>query len=42
MRPSPSTPQIFATGSEHYIQLSQPDLVAQATVLVFGRIVAEH
>lgn len=41
VRAAPSTPQILATGSEHYIQLSQPDLVAQATVLVFDRIVAE-
>ena len=34
VRQSPDTPQIFATGSEHYIQLSQPDLVVQAAVLV--------
>ncbi len=40
VRASPTTPQIFATGSEHYIALSQPDLVVQAAVLVFDRIVA--
>jgi pimeloyl-ACP methyl ester carboxylesterase len=34
---SPSTPQVFATGSEHYIQLSQPDLVIKATELVVAR-----
>jgi len=33
----PSTPQIFATGSEHYIQLSQPDLVISATELIVRR-----
>jgi pimeloyl-ACP methyl ester carboxylesterase len=33
----PTTPQTFATGSEHYIQLSQPDLVINATRLVISR-----
>jgi pimeloyl-ACP methyl ester carboxylesterase len=37
----PSTPHIFATGSEHYIQLSQPDLVVNATRLVIRRIIAQ-
>jgi hypothetical protein len=32
------TPQIFATGSDHYIQWHQPDLVANASALVIGRI----
>lgn len=34
---SPSTPHVLATGSEHYIQLSQPDLVIKATELVIAR-----
>jgi pimeloyl-ACP methyl ester carboxylesterase len=34
---APTTPQIFATGSEHYIQLSQPDLVINAARLVIYR-----
>jgi pimeloyl-ACP methyl ester carboxylesterase len=34
---APSTPHVFATGSEHYIQLSQPDLVIKATELVIAR-----
>jgi pimeloyl-ACP methyl ester carboxylesterase len=34
---APTTPHIFATGSEHYIQLSQPDLVIDATLLVLSR-----
>jgi hypothetical protein len=34
---SPSTPQVLATGSEHYIQLSQPDLIIKATELVVAR-----
>ncbi len=32
-----ATPQIMATGSDHYIQLSQPDLVVSATELVLRR-----
>lgn len=35
---SPDTPQFIATGSDHYIQFSQPDLVVAATELVMGRI----
>lgn len=35
--PAPATPQTFATGSDHYIQFSQPDLVVSATELVLGR-----
>ena len=35
---APTTPHIFATGSEHYIQLSQPDLVINATLLVLARV----
>ncbi|MGD0472586.1 MAG: alpha/beta hydrolase family protein [Candidatus Velthaea sp.] len=38
---APTTPQIFATGSEHYIQLSQPDLVINATQLVIRRATAQ-
>jgi pimeloyl-ACP methyl ester carboxylesterase len=34
---APTTPQIFATGSDHYIQFSQPDLLVRATELVLGR-----
>ena len=34
---APRTPQILATGSDHYIQFSQPDLVTQTTDLVVGR-----
>jgi hypothetical protein len=34
---APGTPQIIATGSDHYIQFSQPDLVVAATDLVIGR-----
>lgn len=34
----PSTPQIVATGSDHYIQLSQPDLVVSAVEIVAQRI----
>jgi pimeloyl-ACP methyl ester carboxylesterase len=34
---APATPQIFATGSDHAIELSQPDLVVSATELVLGR-----
>ena len=33
----PGTPQFIATGSDHYIQFSQPDLVVNATELVLGR-----
>jgi hypothetical protein len=34
---APATPQIRATGSDHYIQFSQPDLVVTATELVQAR-----
>jgi hypothetical protein len=30
----------MATGSEHYIQLPQPDLVIKATELVISRVLA--
>jgi pimeloyl-ACP methyl ester carboxylesterase len=33
----PNTPQIFATGSDHYIQWHEPDLITNATRLVAGR-----
>jgi len=36
----PTTPQVFATGSEHSIELSQPDLVINATRLVISRAAA--
>ena len=36
----PTTPQVFATGSGHDIQLSQPDLVINATRLVISRAAA--
>jgi pimeloyl-ACP methyl ester carboxylesterase len=34
----PGTPHIIATGSDHYIQVSNPDLVADTALLVIGRI----
>jgi hypothetical protein len=36
----PTTPQTFATGSDHYVQLSQPDLVVNATRLLVSRAAA--
>ena len=36
----PTTPQVFATGSEHNIQASEPDLVVNATRLVTSRAAA--
>jgi pimeloyl-ACP methyl ester carboxylesterase len=33
----PQTPQVFATGSDHYIQIHQPDLVIQTLKLVIAR-----
>ena len=33
----PDTPHIFATGSDHYIQVRQPDLVIQSVRLVIER-----
>ena len=35
---APTTPRLYATGSDHYIQFSQPDLVVDATKLVIGRV----
>jgi pimeloyl-ACP methyl ester carboxylesterase len=37
---SPTTPHVMATDSEHYIQLSQPDLVIKTTELVISRVQA--
>jgi pimeloyl-ACP methyl ester carboxylesterase len=34
---APARPQTFATGSDHYIQFSQPDLVVQAAELIEQR-----
>jgi pimeloyl-ACP methyl ester carboxylesterase len=34
----PNTPHIFATGSDHYIQWREPDLVTNATRLVTDRV----
>ena len=34
----PGTPHTLATGSDHYIQVSNPDLVADTALLVIGRI----
>ena len=34
----PGTPHIIATGSDHYVQVSNPDLVADTALLVIGRI----
>lgn len=39
---APATPHVFATGSDHCIQCSQPDLVVQATELVERRAAARH
>jgi hypothetical protein len=33
----PDTPHIFATGSDHYIQINQPDLVIASIRLVIER-----
>jgi pimeloyl-ACP methyl ester carboxylesterase len=38
---APNTPHVIATGSEHCIQCSQPDLVVQATELVAARAAAQ-
>jgi hypothetical protein len=38
---APTTPHIFATGSNHYIQLSQPDLVINTVRLVIDRAASE-
>jgi hypothetical protein len=38
--PLTATPQVFATGSDHNIQLSQPDLVINTTRLVISRAAA--
>jgi pimeloyl-ACP methyl ester carboxylesterase len=35
---APATPQIIASGSDHYIQFSQPDLITKATELVLDRV----
>ena len=37
VRLQPQTPQTLATGSDHYIQVRQPDLVITATRLVIDR-----
>ena len=34
----PGTPHVIATGSDHYVQVSNPDLVADTALLVIGRI----
>ena len=34
----PGTPHLLATGSDHYVQVSNPDLVADTALLVIGRI----
>jgi pimeloyl-ACP methyl ester carboxylesterase len=38
VRAQPGIPQVFATGSDHYIQWHEPDLVVAATELVLGRV----
>ena len=38
---APATPHFIATGSDHCIQCSQPDLVVHATELVEGRAAAQ-
>jgi pimeloyl-ACP methyl ester carboxylesterase len=34
----PGTPHVIATGSDHYVQVSNPDVVADTAQLVIGRI----
>lgn len=34
----PQTPHIFATGSDHYVQLHDPDLVTSVVHLIFNRV----
>jgi hypothetical protein len=38
----PDTPHIFATGSDHYIQIHQPDLVIQSIRFVIERTKQGH
>jgi pimeloyl-ACP methyl ester carboxylesterase len=38
----PNTPHIIADGSDHYIQVREPDLVTSAIVLILERIRAEE
>jgi pimeloyl-ACP methyl ester carboxylesterase len=38
----PLTPHVLATGSDHYVQINDPDLVISATRLVRGRIAAAN
>jgi hypothetical protein len=38
VRLQPNTPQIVATGSDHYVQWHEPDLVTDATRLVIHRV----
>lgn len=42
VRLQPQTPQTMATGSDHYIQVNQPDLVIDATRLVISRAAANR
>ena len=39
---APGTPHVFATGSDHCIQCSQPDLVVHVTELVEGRATGQQ
>jgi len=32
-----NTPHVIATGSDHYLQVRQPDLVSESAVIVIGR-----
>ena len=38
----PQTPHIFATGSDHYVQIRDPDLVTSTIALIFNRVRALH
>ena len=38
----PNTPHIIAQGSDHYIQVREPDLVADAILLTIGRADAQR
>jgi hypothetical protein len=38
VRLEPQTPHVFATGSDHYVQLRDPDLTTSVIRLIFGRV----
>ncbi len=38
MKLEPQTPQIFATGSDHYVEVNDPDLTISIVRLIFDRV----